>query len=306
MAMLRDNGAVALANMPVTLIVKRPGRQRIHALHPCPAGAPGALYQAIAAAQILASRPLVGDGAYIDPKAPPVGRVEFSVEDFVPEKLKVELALRPADPASRPGQRLRRRRPTSSTARRPRTSRSRPTCASRSTTSPSRISRQYRFGLESERNKFEPPFITLKGADTDDDGQVAPRMGRRPGEGHRPAAARPAPGARLRARRRARHARREDRADAHAQRLSRHPSDLRGPLFARGRRHRVRHRGGRRRGQADRPAGRAVPDRAHRLRLSMVPGRRPLALAGDASTTGCSPPTRWRSRPTSRRACRGS
>ena len=67
--------------------------------------ASGALYQPIALPK-SSRRGRWSVTAHIDPKAPPVGRVEFSVEDFVPEKLKVELTLRPADPASRPGQRL--------------------------------------------------------------------------------------------------------------------------------------------------------------------------------------------------------
>ena len=100
MAMLRDNGAVALANMPVTLIVKRPDGTEFtrftHALQ-----ASGALYQPIDLPK-SSRRGRWSVNAHIDPKAAPVGRVEFSVEDFVPEKLKVELT--PDQPILRPGQ----------------------------------------------------------------------------------------------------------------------------------------------------------------------------------------------------------
>src|SRR5262249_10522311 len=89
MAMLRDDGATALKDMPVTLIVKRPdGSEMTRYALALPAS--GALYQTIPLPK-SSRRGLWSVAAHIDPKTAPVGRVEFSVEDFVPEKLKVEL-----------------------------------------------------------------------------------------------------------------------------------------------------------------------------------------------------------------------
>ena len=89
MAMLRDAAANALANMPVTLIVNRPdGTELTRYTLALPAS--GALYQPIPLPK-SSRRGRWSVAAHIDPKAAPVGKVEFSVEDFVPEKLKVEL-----------------------------------------------------------------------------------------------------------------------------------------------------------------------------------------------------------------------
>ncbi len=89
MTMVRDDSGNALANMPVTLIVKRPDGSEFtrftHALQ-----GSGALHQAIDLPK-SSRRGRWSAAAHIDPKAAPVGRVEFSVEDFVPEKLKVEV-----------------------------------------------------------------------------------------------------------------------------------------------------------------------------------------------------------------------
>ena len=89
MALMRDDAANALANLPVTLIVKRPDGSEFtrftHALQ-----GSGAVAQAIDLPK-SSRRGRWSVAAHIDPKGAPVGRVEFSVEDFVPEKLKVEL-----------------------------------------------------------------------------------------------------------------------------------------------------------------------------------------------------------------------
>jgi len=168
MAMLRDNGAVALANMPVTLIVKRPDGSEFtrftHALQ-----ASGALYQQVALPK-SSRRGRWSVTAHIDPKAPPVGRVEFSVEDFVPEKLKVELTS--DQPILHPGRvngfvvqaDFLYGAPASGLT---------VEADMRVTVDdqPFADFSQYRFGLESERDKFEPPFITLTGADTDETGK---------------------------------------------------------------------------------------------------------------------------------------
>src|SRR5437899_10161600 len=100
MQMLRDNGATPLARLQPTLIVKRPDGTEFTRF-PIAPQASGALYQAIALPK-SSRRGRWTVTAHIDPKAPPVGRVEFSVEDFVPEKLKVELSA--DQPILRPGQ----------------------------------------------------------------------------------------------------------------------------------------------------------------------------------------------------------
>ncbi len=164
MAMLRDDSANALKDMPVTLVVRRPdGSEFTRFALALPAS--GALYQQIALPK-SSRRGQWSVTAHIDPKAPPVGRVEFSVQDFVPEKLKVALAsdapiLRmgkangfaiQADflygaPAS--GLTVEGEMRVSVDSR------------------PFPAFAAYRFGLEDERKKFEPPLITLRAPDTD-------------------------------------------------------------------------------------------------------------------------------------------
>src|SRR5437763_5925591 len=89
MTMLRDDSATALKDMPVPLIVKRPGGSEFTRYTLALAGS-GALYQAVPLPK-SSRRGRWSVTAHVDPKAAPVGKVEFSVEDFVPEKLKVEL-----------------------------------------------------------------------------------------------------------------------------------------------------------------------------------------------------------------------
>ena len=183
----------------------------------------------------------------------------------MPEKLKVELDARPADPAPGPGQQLCRSRPTSSTARRRRASRSRPTCASPIDDQPFADFGKYSFGSENERKKFEPPFITLTAPDTDQAGKSRLEWGGdqvkdttlplraqiqarvfEPGDGRATRADKTVP---LRTR------------DVY---LGIRPT-FDGRYASEGAVTRVRHRGGRRRRQADRPPGGRVPHRAHRL-----------------------------------------
>jgi uncharacterized protein YfaS (alpha-2-macroglobulin family) len=168
MAMLRDDSAVALKDMPVTLIVKRPDGSEFTRYTAALAGS-GGLHQAIDLPK-SSRRGLWSAAAYIDPKAEPVGRAEFSVEDFVPEKLKVELStagsvLRTAQPTNfdlsadflygAPASGL--------------------TVESdlRITVDPNPFPAfaKYGFGSEEARKKFEPPLITLEGPDTDDKGK---------------------------------------------------------------------------------------------------------------------------------------
>lgn len=168
MTMVRDDAGNALANMPVTLIVKRPDGSEFtrytHALQ-----SSGALYQAIDLPK-SSRRGRWSVAAHIDPKASPVGRIDFSVEDFVPEKLKVEVTSQaeilrtgqlnafgiqadflygaPAADLAVEGD-------------------------MRVTVDPQPFPAftKYSFGHEEERSKFEPPFIELKGPETDQAGK---------------------------------------------------------------------------------------------------------------------------------------
>jgi alpha-2-macroglobulin len=168
MAMLRDDSAVALKDMPVTLVVRRPDGSEF-TRYTLALAASGALHQAIALPK-SSRRGRWSANAYIDPKGAPVGRVEFSVEDFVPEKLKVELTSDApilwsdrtngftiaADflygaPAADLG--------VESDLRITVDDKPFPSFAG------------YRFGLEAEREKFEPPFLTLEPPPTDDKGK---------------------------------------------------------------------------------------------------------------------------------------
>lgn len=168
MAMLRDDSASALKDLSVTLIVKRPDGTEFTRYVQSLAAA-GALYQAVPLPK-SSRRGRWSVAAHIDPKAAPVGRVEFSVEDFVPEKLKVE--LQPTAPM------LRTDRDNSFNVQAdflygaP---------ASGLTVeadlrvdvdpAPFTAFNKYSFGLEAEREKFEPPLITLAGSDTDEKGK---------------------------------------------------------------------------------------------------------------------------------------
>ena len=168
MALLRDDSANALGNLPVTLIVKRPDGSEFTrfaaALQPA-----GGLYQAIDLPK-SARRGRWSVGAYLDPKAAPVGTLDFSVEDFVPEKLKVELS---ADaPLLRAGNASRFDVQADFLYGAP--------AAGLTVEGDMRVTlddqpfasfARYRFGLESAREKFEPPLINLSAPDTDAKGK---------------------------------------------------------------------------------------------------------------------------------------
>lgn len=168
MALLRDASAVALSNLPVTLIVKRPDGSEFTRFSQA-LGAGGAVSQAIALPK-SSRRGRWSVAAHVDPKAPPVGRVEFSVEDFVPEKLKVELssatqAIRPSQVNSfdvkadflygAPGANLAVEGDLRITV----------------DAEPFPDYPRYSFGSQQARKDFEPPFVTLKAPDTDDAGR---------------------------------------------------------------------------------------------------------------------------------------
>ncbi len=168
MAMLRDSGANALSNMPVTLIVNRPdGTEFTRYVAPLPAS--GALYQAIPLPK-SSRRGRWSVAAHIDPKAAPVGKIDFSVEDFVPEKLKVELSsdlqlLRAGKGAGFGIQAdFLYGAPASGLAVE---SDMRVTIDN----NPFPSFSSYTFGLEKQRQKFSPPLITLTAPDTDTAGK---------------------------------------------------------------------------------------------------------------------------------------
>ncbi|CAN5891865.1 alpha-2-macroglobulin family protein [soil metagenome] len=169
MTMMRDSAAVALANVPVTLIVKRPdGTEFTRFTQALPAG--GALHQPIVLPK-SSRRGRWSVAAHVDPKAPAVGSVDFSVEDFVPEKLKVELSssqtiLRPSQRNifdvradflyGAPGNGLTVEADVRVTV----------------DASPFPEFARYSFGSDTDRKAFEPPMITLKAPDTDATGKT--------------------------------------------------------------------------------------------------------------------------------------
>jgi uncharacterized protein YfaS (alpha-2-macroglobulin family) len=169
MTMMRDSAAMALSDVPVTLIVKRPdGSEFTRYAQALPAG--GALHQAIDLPK-SSRRGRWTVTAHVDPKAPPVGSVEFSVEDFVPEKLKVEVTsnqpiLRPSQLNTfdvqadflygAPGAGLTVEADLRITV----------------DGNPFPDFARYSFGSHADRKAFEPPFLTLKAPDTDATGKT--------------------------------------------------------------------------------------------------------------------------------------
>jgi alpha-2-macroglobulin len=99
-ALLRDAAGSAAPNLPVQIALRRPNgtEARRFALT---ADAGGALHQTIAITP-TAARGLWSAEILVDPTAPAIGRARFEVEDFVPQKLKVELA--PKAPAYAAGE----------------------------------------------------------------------------------------------------------------------------------------------------------------------------------------------------------
>ena len=90
MALVRDEKAEALTNLPLTLRLLRPDGVVVDTKQ-LDAGDLGAHYQRYA----LPRDARMGTWQVelrVDPKAPPIGTAEFRVEDFVPPTLKVELS----------------------------------------------------------------------------------------------------------------------------------------------------------------------------------------------------------------------
>ena len=95
-ALLRDAQGVAVPDLPLTLVVKRPDgveyRRAAVADARASAGAPAA-----AAAAGRAARHLAGRGLY-RPEGPALGEATFLVEDYVPERLELTLTSATAQP----------------------------------------------------------------------------------------------------------------------------------------------------------------------------------------------------------------
>lgn len=91
-ALLRDRAGHAVEGVPVTMIVRRPDgvEFRRSAMQ---AQAAGGLHFPVELTR-TGRRGKWSVAAYLDPKAEPVGRIEFSVEDFIPQKLKVQISTR--------------------------------------------------------------------------------------------------------------------------------------------------------------------------------------------------------------------
>ncbi len=88
-ALIRDRAANAIEGVPVTLVAKRPDGVEYRRAALQMQGA-GGLHWSLELTR-LARRGKWTVEAYLDPKGPPAGRVEFAVEDFIPQKIKVEL-----------------------------------------------------------------------------------------------------------------------------------------------------------------------------------------------------------------------
>ncbi len=97
--MLRDPKVSAVEDAPVTLILRRPDGYEYRRYTGLDLN-DGAAHTAIALSE-SAPRGQWDITAHIDPKKPPVGRVKFDVQDFVPQKLEVNLT--PRSEVLRPG-----------------------------------------------------------------------------------------------------------------------------------------------------------------------------------------------------------
>jgi uncharacterized protein YfaS (alpha-2-macroglobulin family) len=168
MAMLRDDSATALRDMPVTLIVKRPdGSEFTRYTTALPAS--GALHQSIDLPK-SSRRGMWSVAAQVDPKAPPVGHAQFAVEDFVPEKLKVELST--DVPILRTGRNNGFNISADFLYGAPASGLTVETDLRITVDAqPFPAFSKYMFGLQAEREKFEPPFLTLTAPETDTAGK---------------------------------------------------------------------------------------------------------------------------------------
>jgi uncharacterized protein YfaS (alpha-2-macroglobulin family) len=98
MALLRDAQGDALGGTPLTLVLRRPDGVEAKRF-PLASAPQSGFHQAIALSKSAAFG-LWSVEALLDPASPPVGRVQFEVQDFVPQMLKVTLT--PSTPVLRP------------------------------------------------------------------------------------------------------------------------------------------------------------------------------------------------------------
>jgi len=89
MALLRDRLGDALPNTPLTLVVRRPDGVEARRFSLDPA-AEGGFHQIVELSKTAAFGTWSVE-ALVDPAGDPIGRVQFSVQDFVPQTLKVTL-----------------------------------------------------------------------------------------------------------------------------------------------------------------------------------------------------------------------
>ncbi|QQS12488.1 MAG: alpha-2-macroglobulin family protein [Rhodospirillales bacterium] len=93
-ALLRDRGANAIDGMPLTLVAKRPDGVEYRRVT-MPALSAGGAHWPLELTR-SARRGKWTVEAFVDPKGAAVGQIEIAVEDFVPQKLKVEIGKLPA------------------------------------------------------------------------------------------------------------------------------------------------------------------------------------------------------------------
>jgi uncharacterized protein YfaS (alpha-2-macroglobulin family) len=102
MTLLRDSRGYAQPDAPLTLKVFRPDEVESAQLRPATRALGG--YHAQLPLPLNARTGMWTVKAYTDPKGEPVGQTSFQVEDFVPQRLKLELSsaapvLKPGEPA---------------------------------------------------------------------------------------------------------------------------------------------------------------------------------------------------------------
>jgi len=97
--MLRDQQAKALGDTPLTFVLSRPDGLEAKKWLVSDLEAGGVASPVTLTATAPRGRWQIA--AYVDPKGKPIGRIAFDVQDFVPQKLKVE--LKPVEKILRPG-----------------------------------------------------------------------------------------------------------------------------------------------------------------------------------------------------------
>ena len=101
MTLLRDRVGKAIGDTPLTFVLRRPDGVEANRFA-MEAQPEGGFHRSVPLSN-TAARGMWSLEAYVDPSGSPVGRAEFDVEDFVPQKLKVTLTattsvLRPGEP----------------------------------------------------------------------------------------------------------------------------------------------------------------------------------------------------------------